>query len=78
MHVQDSEARMQLLRDRAGLGAKSGKEKKKEEEQKEKALLDRATSRNDVSGSSKAAHINFFEDLEQVRDSVVSFNLTSR
>jgi hypothetical protein len=58
--LQDSEARIRLLRERFG----SSKSRRKEEEERERELLEQAAS---GSGSSTAhGHINLFEDLEQV------------
>ena len=56
---------MQLLRERAGLGVKSGKEKRKEEERREREILAGATTFKEPAAV-KGGHINLFEDLEQV------------
>lgn len=74
---------MQLLRSRAGLGTSSStasnkKALKREAEREERALLELATApresgkdkdkgSSDGAGATKQKHINFFEDLEQVR-----------
>ncbi|TDL15187.1 hypothetical protein BD410DRAFT_778281 [Rickenella mellea] len=59
MMLADSEARIQLLRDRAG----SSKSRRKQEEEEEKALLRQATAPREA--PTPSGHINLFEDLEQ-------------
>lgn len=56
--LADAEARLSLLRERAGIGGK-GKEKAYEE--------NGSASAGSGAGIGSGKHINFFEDLEQVR-----------
>ncbi|THV06963.1 hypothetical protein K435DRAFT_710690 [Dendrothele bispora CBS 962.96] len=71
MLLADSEARIDLLRDRVGLTAGSNKKSKKRLEE-EKELRQLASSTEEATSASTTAklttkdgHINFFEDLEQ-------------
>ncbi|KAI5119458.1 hypothetical protein M0805_008394, partial [Coniferiporia weirii] len=69
---QDAEARLTLLRERAGVSSKS---KRKEEQERERELLKQATDpdarREAIAGQSSLTatgggkHINLFEELEQ-------------
>lgn len=71
---QDAEARISVLRERAGVGA-SAKERRREDEKRERELLKQAidpdaraaaVSSNSSSGAlGNGKHINLFEDLEQ-------------
>ncbi|KIJ58763.1 hypothetical protein HYDPIDRAFT_99381 [Hydnomerulius pinastri MD-312] len=60
--LADAEARIGLLRERAGLGT-SGKGKGKAKEEDDMAALNAGSAAGTGIGSGK--HINFFEDLEQ-------------
>ncbi|KAF5337937.1 hypothetical protein D9758_013087 [Tetrapyrgos nigripes] len=71
MLLADSEARIDLLRERAGLTAGPSKKSKKRLEEEEE-LLQLAKSTEEVTSAATTAklttkdgHINFFEDLEQ-------------
>jgi hypothetical protein len=69
--LADSEARIDLLRGKAGLGA-GGKGKGKE---KEKESVESITGGVGLLTGS-GGHINFFEDLEQVRSFIASLAVT--
>ncbi len=68
---QDAEARISLLRERAGIGGKK-KSRREEEREQEEAILSRSTFAEPAKDStptlelSDSKHINLFEDLEQV------------
>jgi hypothetical protein len=75
MRLADAEARVTLLRDRAGISGngemdgKSSREKGREDDMKElnAQLQGRVTEKEEVAGMGKGKHINFFEDLENAQ-----------
>lgn len=62
--LADSEARIDLLRERSGVAAKKGKGKDKSKDVDEDVPT-RAEGGSGLAGN--GGHINFFEDLEHVR-----------
>lgn len=69
--LADAEARLALLRERAGIGGK-GKERASEVEDSANAVLGPGSG----TGIGSGRHINLFEDLEQVSIACISYRVS--
>lgn len=70
MRLADGEARLELLRQRAGLDKSKGKEKRRREgtvEEIERVRKEISEREGKAIGFGGGGHINFFEEMEKVR-----------